>query len=255
MVTVEDYEDTLEQYLKRPQRQLDRYSPRGWIWGTHAFHMDILSKVMEVHVQIHVLAVTSKIKKSIMAEDLKAKGSCQGRLPSTLKHTHFQQSLCGLYTKMCTRPHWTSFRHLGPKQSPLHLLTPLLCRPPFFVAWWRTPSLHVHQTRGQHLLLSTLTRGSKRHGKGQAEIKCAFEKSTHKTSRASTGMLNTHLQYYNTNTHTCTFDMAECLKVRFVEAGIMSMGQFGIWAVENIEWEPTEPCRCKLQKRYLRHAI
>ena len=40
----------------------------------------------------------------------------------------------------------------------------------------------MHQTGGQHLLPLSVTHRSNRHERGQTEIKCACEKSTHRTS-------------------------------------------------------------------------
>lgn len=76
----------------------------------------------------------------------------------------------------------------------------------------------MHQSRGQNLLSSSLTHRSKRPEKGQAGIKCACEKSTHRTSRV-------HLLAYlssitRTQLHTHKLNMVEWLKVSHTEAAL-----------------------------------
>lgn len=104
-----------------------------------------------------------------------------------------------------------------PKQSEIY--SPLLmCYIPLWGMKYGTDSHYMHQTRGQNLLSSSMTHRSKRPEKGQAGIKCACEKSTHRTSRV-------HLLAYlssitRTQLHTHKLNMVEWLKVSLAEAGL-----------------------------------
>lgn len=98
---------------------------------------------------------------------------------------------------------------------------------------------YVHQSRGQNLFPSSQTHRSKRHEKGQTKIKCACEKSTHRTSQEPPLAYLTHLSNI-TNAHVHT----QSDKVSLTQTGLnLNMSVFNIKSLPQkhrprFDWAP-----------------
>ena len=110
---------------------------------------------------------------------------------------------------------WTALA-LGPQHPPIYPCYPLMCYVPFLCDVVKEAILVARiKLEDKNLLPSSPTHRSKRHERGQREIKCACEKSTHRTSPEpplaywthSSDGTNTHL-----HTQAHTFNAAERLK-------------------------------------------